>query len=116
MHLQTVGNRLMLESDVDGITNIFTFDPARHTLTKVTNARFGAFNPHFDTDSGTLYYSDYDQRGYLPVKASRGDLVWEDASFDNPYIFAEAERFAAQSDSMAPALSPEGAAALRGRS
>ena len=115
MHLQTVGNRLMLESDVDGITNIFTFDPARRTLTKVTNARFGAFNAHFDTDSGTLYYSDYDHRGYLPVKASRGDLVWEDTSFDNPYIFAEAERFAAQSDSMAPALSPEGAAALRAR-
>ena len=103
----------MLESDVDGITNIFTYSPARHILTKVTNARYGAFNAHFDTDSGTLYYSDYDERGYLPVTAARGDLLWEDASFDNPYIFAEAERFTAQSDSAAPALSPEAAAALR---
>ncbi len=115
MHLQTVDGRLMLESDVDGITNIFTYDPACHTLTKVTNARFGAFDAHFDRESGTLYYSDYDHRGYMPVKASRGDLLWEESSFDNPYIFAEAERFAAQSDSVVSAASPAEAAALRAR-
>lgn len=115
MHLQTVGGRLMLESDVDGITNIFTYDPARRTLAKVTNARFGAFDAHFDGESGTLYYSDYDHRGYMPVKAARGDLLWEDSSFDDPYIFAEAERFAAQSDSVVGAISPEAAAALRAK-
>ena len=115
LRLMTAGNRLMLESDVDGITNIFTFDPSRHILTKVTNARFGAFNPYFDTENATLYYTDYDHRGYLPVKARTADLVWEDASFDKPYVFAEAERFAAQSDSAAPPLSPERAAALRAR-
>ena len=115
MHLQTSGNRLMLESDVDGITNIFTYDPSRHTLAKVTNARFGAFDARFDAESGNLYYSDYDYMGYRPVKAARGDLLWEDTSFDNPYIFAEAERFAAQSDSVISALSVEGAAALRAK-
>ena len=115
MHLKTVGERLMLESDVDGITNIFTYDPTRRTLAKLTNARFGAFDANFDGESGTLYYSDYDHRGYIPVKAARGDLLWEDASFDNPYIFAEAERFAAQSDSVIQAMSPAEAAALRAK-
>lgn len=115
MRLQAVGNRLMLESDVDGITNIFTFDPARHTLSKVTNARFGAFNAHFDTDRGILYYTDYDNRGNLPAMAYRSDLLWEDTPIDKPYIFEEAERFAAKSDSVIPALSAEGQAALRAK-
>ncbi|MBQ9583135.1 MAG: hypothetical protein IJR25_02255 [Bacteroidales bacterium] len=115
LRLSAAGNRLLLESDVDGITNIFAFDPARHTLQKLTNARFGAFYPHLDADSGSLYYIDYDFRGYLPAKAARADLLWEDATMDNPYIFDDAQRFAAQSAIMAPGLSSGEAAALRAK-
>lgn len=112
LRLQSTGDRLMFETDLDGITNIYTYIPAARRLQKLTNARFGAFYPHL-TAGGELYYSDYDSRGYLPAKASRGDLLWEEASFDNPYIFQIAEEFKAQSDTMAPALSAERQAEIR---
>ena len=113
LRLQRAGNRLVFETDLDGISNIYAFNPATHRAQKLTNAHFGATYPHFDTESGTLYYSDYDTRGYMPVKARRGDLLWEDAKFTEPYLFSEADRFSAQSDTMAPALAPEEQAAVR---
>ena len=111
--LQRAGNRLLFETDLDGIANIYSFNPATHRAQRLTNAHYGASYPYFDTESGTLYYSDYDQRGYLPVKAARGDLLWEDAKFSEPYRFAEADKFSKRSEAMAPAPSEEERAALK---
>ena len=111
--LQRAGNRLIFETDLDGISNIYSFNPATHRAQKLTNVHFGAAYPHFDQESSKLYYSDYDIRGYMPVKASRSELLWEDADFSKPYRFAEADRFSAQSDTMAPALTPSEKAAVR---
>ena len=115
MRLQRAGNRLIFETDLDGIGNIYSFNPATHRAQKLTHAPFGASYPHFDQEEGALYYSDYSVRGDLPAKTARADLLWEDADFDKPYLFAEADRFSAESDTMAPALPPEAAAALRAK-
>ena len=112
LRLRAAENRLLLESDVDGITNIYAYDASRKTLQRLTNARHGAFYPSLASD-GTLYYTDYDVTGYTPVKASRGNLLWEDTSMEHPFAYAEAERFTARSDSAAPALSAAEQAALR---
>lgn len=112
LRLRAAGNRLLIESDVDGITNIYAYDPSRKILQRLTNARHGAFYPSLTPD-GTLYYTDYDVTGYTPVKASRGNLLWEDTSMEHPYVYQEAERFAARSDSAAPALGADEQAALR---
>ncbi len=112
LRLRAAENRLLFESDVDGITNIYAYDASRKTLQRLTNARHGAFYPSLTSD-GTLYWSDYDVTGYTPVKTSRGDLLWEDTSMEHPYVYQEAERLAARSDSAAPALSAAEQAALR---
>lgn len=115
VNLQRAGNRLLFETDLDGIANIYSFNPATHRAQKLTNAMFGAAYPHFDTETGTLYYSDYNHRGYGPVKTARADLLWEDADFSKPFLFSDADRFSAQADTMAPALSPERMAEIRAR-
>lgn len=115
LRLQSAGNRLIFETDLDGIGNIYSFNPSTHRAQKLTHAHYGATYPYFDQEEGALYYSDYDTRGYLPAKAARADLFWEDADFSKPYLFAEADRFSTQSDTMAPALPPEARAALRAK-
>ncbi len=115
LRLQRSGNRLIFETDLDGIGNIYSFNPATHRAQKLTHAHYGATYPHFDQEEGALYYSDYDNRGYLPAKTARADLLWEDADFTKPYLFAEADRFSAESDTMAPSLPPEAQAALRAK-
>ena len=112
LRMHSTGDRLMFESDLDGVTNVYTYIPSAHRLQKLTNARYGAFYPHL-TGEGELYCSDYDRRGYLPAKAQRGDLLWEEASFDEPYHFEIADNFSAQADTMAPALSVERQAEIR---
>ena len=111
-HLRADGDSLIFETDLDGVSNIYSYTPSCGVLQKLTNARFGAFDPFRGSD-GTLYYTDYDARGYLPVKALPDNLKWEEADFSQPFVFRPAERFGAMADSLAPAMTPERQARLR---
>ena len=93
--LQAMGDSLLyFVSDLDGLSNVYAFDPEENALRRLTSARFSATTPSFAGD--TLYFGDYDHLGYLPVAALREDLDWKPASFDEPYVNEIAERNAAQ--------------------
>lgn len=102
--LRTSGDSLLyFVSDLDGLSNIYTFDPEKDLLHRVTSARFGAANPLLAED-GTLYYSDYDHQGYQPVKVALDSLPRRTHSFWNPYVNELAERNARQASIHTKAL------------
>ncbi|MBR1538470.1 MAG: hypothetical protein IJ636_03085, partial [Bacteroidales bacterium] len=103
---------LYFVSDLDGLSNIYTFDPEKDLLHRVTSARFGAANPLLEGD-GTLYYSDYDHLGYQPVKAALDSLPRRIHSFWNPYVNELAERNARQAAIHTHTLRPDEEAQLR---
>ncbi|MEA5004912.1 MAG: hypothetical protein VB022_00710 [Rikenellaceae bacterium] len=74
---------IVFESDLDGTNNLYCYNPDLKYLQKLTNARFGAFEPCVDSN-GDIYYSEYDSRGYFIAKAERSSLKWAPASFDSP--------------------------------
>lgn len=106
---------LYFVSDLDGIYNIYMYDTASDTLSQLTTARFGTANPSIDETAGTLYYSDYDTKGYSPVKVALSDLDWKPASFNNPYRYALEDANSAKADSMVTMPSAEEDEALRQR-
>ena len=112
LNLQAYEGKLVFESDLDGVTNIYAFDPSCGSLQKLTNARFGAFSPYLDSD-GSLYYTDFDKGGYHPVRAVADSLLWQPASTDYPFEFDLVEDMSAQSRRETEALPAEQDSLLR---
>ncbi len=59
--------RLFFDSDMDGTDNLYAVDLKDNTLHRLTNARFGAFQPSIDTETGALYYTQYSTKGFEVV-------------------------------------------------
>ena len=75
------GEYLVFESDLNGTNNIYGYNPALKSLHRLTNSRFGAFQPYPSGDGSRLYYSDFDRSGYKIVSVTKDSLLWEQASF-----------------------------------
>lgn len=112
-HLQAAGDSLLyFVSDLDGLSNVYAFDPEQRGLWRVTSARFSADAPSL-TDDGTLLYGDYDHMGYQPVSAPLDSLPRRQTSFDHVYIDELAERNSARASTHIHALSETEEAQLR---
>lgn len=74
---------LYFVSDLDGVDNVYALTPKDTVLMRLTSARFSAKSPYIDTASRQLYYSDYDSKGYIPVRTSLDSLKWEPYRFEN---------------------------------
>lgn len=96
MRSTSEGN-IIFQTDLDGVTNIYMYSPETKCLQKMTNARFGAFQPTLDEKTNTLYFTDFDAKGYHPVRASLDSLDWRPGNFSKPYKFPIAETLAEQS-------------------
>ena len=83
--LRTDGDRLLFISDLDGLSNLYTFDPDRNDLDRISSVPVGAATPSLD-DHGTLYYADYDHLGYQPVSIALKEMARKKAFFHLPYI------------------------------
>lgn len=83
--------KLYFSSDLDGVVNIYEFDPETAALTRITNSEYGADYPYFDPVSGDLYYSEYSMQGYRAVVSNRNNLIQDSVSFSDPYKFPMAE-------------------------
>ena len=89
-------DRLYFVSDVDGLSNIYGFDPGTGDLQRWVNAPFGTARPFYDPEAGTLYYANYDHMGYLPVRLADNLFDGKTTSFDEPYANPLADRNASQ--------------------
>ena len=98
---------LYFVSDLDGVDNVYAFNPSDTSLVKLTSARFGAKTPYIDTASRELYYSDYDQKGYIPVKTPLDSLLWQDFRFEDYKRNFIADSLSRQAEAYAPAPSRE---------
>lgn len=114
-NLQAAGDSLLyFVSDLDGLSNVYTFDPEQNALRRRTSARFSADSPSFAAD-GTLYYGDYDRLGYQPVAVSADSLDRVPADFSRAYKNALADRNSEQAAAHTDRLSDEEEARLRAR-
>lgn len=85
--LRSVGDSLLcFVSDLDGLSNIYAFDPGTGRLLRWVNAPHGTAQPWLDEATGTLYYADYSHEGYRPVRLPLARKDRKPASFEHPYI------------------------------
>jgi len=89
--LNRTSDGIVFESDLNGTNNIYCYNPGLKLLQRLTNARFGAFEPYSD-GVGNIFYSEYDNGGYLIARVNGDSLLWKPASFTKPYKNPVADR------------------------
>ena len=55
---------LYFDSDLDGTDNLYALDLDTRALSRISHARFGAFQPSVTADGDTLLYLSYSTKGY----------------------------------------------------
>ncbi|RXF71094.1 TolB family protein [Arcticibacter tournemirensis] len=58
------GGQILFKAHYNGIDNIYRFNPNDRQIYQLTSARFGAFNPSYDTISHKLILNTFSERGY----------------------------------------------------
>ncbi len=71
--LQVDGDALYFLSDMDGVRNVYMFYPQKGELRRLTNAKYGASEPHIS--NGELYYSSLELTGKYPVKIAMDSVA-----------------------------------------
>ncbi len=102
--MSTDGTWLYFESDMDGVNNIYFFNPKTEELQRRTNARFAAREPNLTSD-GRLHYIDLQLDGKHPVYVE-DSVVYKGANepyvcnkeIMNGYEFTVAETLSRQAD------------------
>nr|WP_280765148.1 hypothetical protein [Parabacteroides sp. PFB2-10] len=87
---------LYFESGLNGTNNIYALNTDSRQISRISAARFGAFQPTLSADKKNLLFADYQAKGYRIATLPLDSLRAEEADFDHPYRFALAETLAKQ--------------------
>ncbi len=58
------GNQIIFKAHYNGIDNLYSLDTATKTIAQITNVKFGAYNPSFDSAAQKIYFNNYQVLGY----------------------------------------------------
>ena len=75
------GQWLCFSSDRDGVQNIYALHPANERIFRLTNSRYGAESPYLDGEHQTLFFSEFDSRGFHLASLNFKELLWEEVNF-----------------------------------
>ncbi len=73
--------------DYSGIDNIYAIHRHSKKIWQVTSRKFGAFNPSVSRDSRTLYFNDYDSKGYQVAEMELDSTQWREGGEIVPHRF-----------------------------
>lgn len=89
--LKLHGRELYFSSDLDGVINIYSYNPGSGILLRRTNSEYGADYPYFDPSGEKVYYSEYSLGGYRPVSLPADRMRSDSSDFSRPFRHPMAE-------------------------
>ena len=84
--LQATDEALYFLSDMDGVMNVYMFNPEQGSLRRLTNSEYGASEPHIY--DGALYYSEAHLKGKYPVKIQLDSIVPCGSEYDPRFLLS----------------------------
>ncbi len=93
--LTTYKDYVLFESGYNGTNNIYALDTHSREVFRLTDVRFGAFDPAVSADSSRLLFANYVVAGYTIAAVPLADSLWTRVAFDTPERFAPAEALSA---------------------
>lgn len=76
--------KIYFESGVNGTNNIYRLNPADNLVTRLTSARFGAFDPFVSRNTRRLFFADYQADGYRVASLPADSLASENVDINAP--------------------------------
>jgi Periplasmic component of the Tol biopolymer transport system len=90
--LRVTGDGIYFVSDLDGVSNLYCYEPETKSVKQLTNARFGVEAGSVSPMGDIVLYSDFDHKGYSMVSADRKSLLWKEVSISDPYRYEVADK------------------------
>ena len=78
-------------SDLNGVNNLYIYEPETGKTRQLSNARFGVRAASLSPDGKRVLYSDFTHKGYDMVSADMGDLLRKEVSMADPYRYEIAD-------------------------
>lgn len=69
-------NFMVFSYDYTGIENLYAIDTSTHEVFRITSARFGAYDPDFNSDKTKILYSDYTADGLMISETGVDTSTW----------------------------------------
>ena len=82
---------LTFTSDVDGVSNIYAFNPSTRAVHRLINSSYGAVEAQPYKDGG-LIYSRYGTTGYSLARTDAADFEMKAVNMSEPYSFPLADK------------------------
>lgn len=104
----TESGDLLFVSDLNGVNNAYLVklhEGSDYELLQLTSAQFGTLRPTIVGDE--MYFSDYEHRGYNPVKTPLDSLFYRPVTFQDKYVDRIIDSVARQSARMSPKWTEE---------
>jgi len=73
-----LGDNIIFKAHYSGTDNLYHYDTNQKNISAITNTKFGAFNPFFDSNSNQLYFNDYAVDGYKLASISLDTVIRRD--------------------------------------
>jgi len=91
-NLRVTNDGIYFVSDLNGVSNLYCYDPGTKSVKQLTNARFGVEAGSVSATGDKIFYSDFDSMGYNIVSAERESLLWREVSMSEPYKYEIADK------------------------
>ncbi|MDR1021960.1 MAG: hypothetical protein LBL94_01605 [Prevotellaceae bacterium] len=90
--LSVQDGQILFSSGYDGVNNIYALNVQSKSISKLTNAAYGAFDPLLTGDKSKLIFTDYTSNGYRIASLPSDSLLWKKTAFNAPFkhLLAEA--------------------------
>jgi hypothetical protein len=88
--------KLFFESGLGGTNNLYYLNIYTRKAYRLSDARFGAFQPAFSADGTELLFADYQAKGHRIAALPADSVTPQEADFDSPARFTLAETLARQ--------------------
>jgi len=86
---------ILFESGYNGTNNIYALHTQSKNIFRITDARFGAFDPAVSADNTQLLFSNYVATGYTIASQPIDQNQWTETTFTTPKRFAIADTLSA---------------------
>ena len=90
--LRVTDRGIYFVSDLNGISNLYCYEPDTKNVKQLTNARFGAGIGSVSSTGDRIIYSDFDYSGYNIASVNEKSLLWKEISMSEPYRYEIADR------------------------
>ena len=89
---------LLFESDMEGVNELFEYDPQIKILRRLTNSPLAAISPFYFATEDALYYSNFSKTGFGLVSVPADSLEWKFAYFSKPHRYSLADEISNQAN------------------